>query len=870
MKYLSADEIRDAFLKFFESKHHKVVASDSVVPKNDPTVLFTTAGMQQFKRQFLGYVDDFSRATSSQKCIRTDDLDEVGQTNFHHTFFEMLGNFSFGDYFKKEAIEWAWEFLTRVMEIPADRLWVSVYYDDQEALDIWKNQIGVPEHKIFRLGDKSNFWPSNAKQNGPNGPCGPCSEIFFDYRPEDKSVPKDPDDIRGRFAEIWNLVFTQFNRKDGGELEPLPNKNIDTGMGLERLCAVMQGVESNFQTDLFELIIKAIDEEINLNLLSVKEKRIIADHIRAATFAIADGVIPSNKERGSVVKSLINRSANIVFSLRGPDIGPTVYKLVPVVAGVMKAKYPEILKKVDAISDLIRKTEESFSKVLQDNIPKLKAQAESGKIDAKEGGHLLFVFHATYGLPIETSLPVLERELGLTDEEKKEFRLNYAKEMDAHREKSREGSKMAGDVFVDTDLDLNIPKTKFLGYETLSAKARVQRIFTGQESVLKAQKGDEVRIVIDQTPFYAESGGQVGDNGEIYGIDGRHALLRVTDTQKLDNVFLHSITVEQGEISVGDEVEACVDELARMKIMRNHTATHLLQAALRKVLGEHVQQQGSHVNTERLRFDFTHPKALTAEQKQAVEDLVNQMIAQGQAVRKDEMSIEQARQKGALAFFAEKYGETVRVVHIDGFSTELCGGTHLDNIKDIKLFKIVSEGAIAQGIRRIEAMTSQNAENFLSMLKQRELDALDIQRKKESEKKRAEENFLTLKNELDPLIENAESIKGVKVITHVYKDADIATLRKLSDIAVKKAERSFIIFATASDNNASVVASSSAVLVQTVKVYANDIIKDIAEIINGSGGGKPQMAQAGSKDPSRLSEAIEKAKQTVRQKILNP
>lgn len=739
MTYFTANEIRSKFLGFFQSKGHTIVTSDSVVPKDDPTVLFTTAGMQQFKRQFLGNIDSYTRAATSQKCIRTDDLDEVGKTNCHHTFFEMLGNFSFGDYFKKEAILWAWEFLTQSLEIPKERLWVSVYQEDPEAFEIWKNTIGIPEHKIFKLGDKSNFWPSNAKQNGPNGPCGPCSEIFFDYNPDDPAVPQDPDDIKGRFTEVWNLVFTQFNRKDGGELEPLPSKNIDTGMGLERLCAVMQGVKNNFDTDLFVPIIAAIEREIQTNL-SVEEKRIMADHIRAATFAINDGIIPSNKERGSVVKNLINRSINLVLK-NGGEHKPCVHKLVPVIAEVMKAQYPDVMEKSTNIAKLIEKTEEAFIKVLETRIPETEKEIHNlmpvsplNAFNALALGDLFFKNQDTFGLPVSTS-STIAINLEVPNEKITEAMARFNTLMKEQRDRSRAGSKMTGDVFVDMDLDLAVPKTKFLGYQLFHAEGRILRIFKGQESVKQAAQGEQVRIVLDQTPFYAESGGQVGDTGEILARQGKPAKLIVSDTQKIDDVFLHTCTVEEGRIHVEDSIEALVDVERRLSIMRNHTSTHLLQAALRKVLGEHVQQQGSVVDENRLRFDFTHPQGLTQEQRDAVERHVNEQVQANIRVEKNEMTMAQAREKGALAFFAEKYGEKVRVIHVPGCSTELCGGTHLDNTGQIKLFKIISESAIAQGIRRVEATTAALAEAVIEERKKKAQEELEKQKAKEKNKR---------------------------------------------------------------------------------------------------------------------------------------
>ncbi len=861
MTYFTANEIRSKFLGFFQSKGHTIVASDSVVPKDDPTVLFTTAGMQQFKRQFLGNIDSYTRAATSQKCIRTDDLDEVGKTNCHHTFFEMLGNFSFGDYFKKEAILWAWEFLTQSLEIPKERLWVSVYQEDPEAFEIWKNTIGIPEHKIFKLGDKSNFWPSNAKQNGPNGPCGPCSEIFFDYNPDDPAVPQDPDDIKGRFTEVWNLVFTQFNRKDGGELEPLPSKNIDTGMGLERLCAVMQGVKNNFDTDLFVPIIAAIEREIQTNL-SVEEKRIMADHIRSATFAINDGIIPSNKERGSVVKNLINRSINLVLK-NGGEHKPCVHKLVPVIADVMKSQYPDVLEKSENIARLIEKTEEAFIFVWKTKIPEVEEKLKFATT-AEERGKLFFLYHDTYGLPIDTIISFCNQ---LEAPAFKEAFDVYNRLMEDQRNRSRAGSKMTGDVFVDMDLDLDVPKTKFLGYQLFHAEGRILRIFKGQESVKQAVQGEQVRIVLDQTPFYAESGGQVGDTGEILARQGKPAKLIVSDTQKIDDVFLHTCTVEEGRIHVEDSIEALVDVERRLSIMRNHTSTHLLQAALRKVLGEHVQQQGSVVDENRLRFDFTHPQGLTQEQRDAVERHVNEQVQANIRVEKNEMTMAQAREKGALAFFAEKYGEKVRVIHVPGCSTELCGGTHLDNTGQIKLFKIISESAIAQGIRRVEATTAALAETVIEERKKKAQEELEKQKAKEKNKELSQQTFESMKNELDSLIEHSKPVKDSRIITRVYDEVDLNLLRNLSDIAKQKGGSCAVIFAAQSQDRASLIIALTDDLVQK-GLSAHDLVKKVSVVMQGSGGGRPQFAQAGSKEKHLLGQAVEEAERLISEQVV--
>jgi alanyl-tRNA synthetase len=886
---MTTDIIRQKFLTFFASKGHKLIKSDSLVPKDDPTVLFTTAGMQQFKRQFLGNIDDFTRASTSQKCLRTDDLDQVGKTDCHHTFFEMLGNFSFGDYFKKDAIHWAWEFLTKEMGIAQDRLWVSVYQDDAEAEAVWLNEIKVPADKIFKLGDKSNFWPSNARLNGPNGPCGPCSEIFFDYEPQSKSIPKDPDDEPGRFTEVWNLVFTQFNRKDGGVLEPLPSKNIDTGMGLERLVAVMQGKKNNFDIDLFVPIMQAIRQEIeredNDNKKSIKltdyHKRVIADHMRAVVFGINDGVIPSNEGRGYVIKKLIVTMSDIAI-LNGRSSEPVIYKLVPAVVDAMKVPYPELENAKDGIQRMIKNIEMAYIRLRAERIPefeeglvKIKAAAVGDDEKAEMAGELMFRFRDTYGLTIETmKVPVINSGLDFDKAAPVFERL-----MKEQQEKSRAGSKMTGDVFANADLKLNIAKTNFLGYTHIHSTSEILKIVHNGSTVPNAQKGDEIKICLDKTPFYAESGGQVGDIGTLTtNVGGR---FRVTDTQKIDDVFLHIGVIEEGSFRVGDHVHAEIDINRRMAIMRNHTATHLLQAALREVLGKHVQQQGSVVDEQRLRFDFTHPKALTDEELYSVEKRVNEMVLQCETVTKDVLSIEEAKQSGALAFFAEKYGETVRVISIGNLSREFCGGTHLDITGQIGLFKIVSETAIAQGIRRIEAKTGLNA--FEHMVNEEEIlnnaarlfkvapnelsGRIQAQaaRIKELEKSIDNLKFENVKSSIDAILAKPVSLRNGKLISHIFKDIDMNTLRKVTDLARQKSGSYVNILASSgtAGNDASVIIDISEDMVRA-GVKANEIIKEISPLIEGSGGGRPQMAQAGGKNGKNLGQAVDKAIQIIK------
>lgn len=896
---MTGNEIRNKFLEFFKTKGHTIVASDSLVPKDDPTVLFTTAGMQQFKLNFLGVDKSLQRAASCQKCLRTDDLDRVGKTPVHHTFFEMLGNFSFGDYFKKEAIAWAWEFFTKELNLPEDKLWVSVYKDDEEAYNIWLKDIRLPANRIVKLGDKSNFWPSNAKQDGPNGPCGPCSEIFYDFdvNPDCPNGDKcDPDCNCGRFAEIWNLVFTQFNRKEGGVLEPLPSKNIDTGMGLERLVAVMQGKKNNYESDLFTPIIAEIDRETQRNKYSVDliDKRIIADHIRAIVFAISDGVIPSNEGRGYVVKKLIIDATDRMIPIGQPAI--RLYALVPQVVDIMKNTYRELLNKnkVDQITEIIRRVQEAFLVTRNEKIPELKKEIQNiahsnipVESKVEQIGKIGFLYRDTYGLTIPTivgtSGDCINAVTSITNDVKKFILSETSKEINKHmeqqREKSRAGSKMTGDVFAKADLDLNVPKTEFLGYTAFSGEGKILRLFRGNENVAEARQGDEVKVILDRTPFYAESGGQIGDTGVMTTATGK---IRITGTQKVADIFIHSGVVEEGSVKNGEKVKPHIDQQRRLSIMRNHTATHLLQAALRKVLGSHVQQQGSLVAEDRLRFDFTHPSAITREQIRQIEDFVNGCVLACDAVNKEVLPLEEARKRGALAFFAEKYGETVRVVSIDGYSKEFCGGTHLEATGQIGLFKITGESAIAQGIRRLEAKTGTGAlelvnsqESQLDEIAQTVKSSRDeaagrikqqAERLKQLEKELEQYRFETVKAKIDGILEKAETFNGTKVITHTFQDTDMNTLRRISDLIKQKAQSSVAILGGRSADNAYLLASVTDNLVKE-GIKADELINAVASLINGKGGGRPQMAQAGSKEPQNVEQAVSKARELLRQKI---
>ncbi len=862
---MTTKEIRRKFLEFFASKKHTVVASDSLVPKEDPTVLFTTAGMQQFKKQFLGQIDDFTCATTSQKCLRTDDLTEVGKTAFHHTFFEMLGNFSFGDYFKDDAIAWAWEFLTDVVKLPKDKLWVSVYKDDDEAKNIWLNDIKLDPKRIVNLGDKSNFWPSDAKKNGPNGPCGPCSEIFFDYGPEVgcKQTDCDPSCDCGRFSEIWNLVFTQFNRKEDGNLEPLPSKNIDTGMGLERLAAVIQGKSTNFDIDLFKPIFKAINKESkDLNIsLDTKERNIIADHMRAIVFGIADGVVPSNENRGYVIKKLITDITDIVLSKNKTSF---IHKLVNSVVETMGDPYEDLIKKENNIAAWIKKTEDAYKKVRKERIPELIKEAQK---NSNSLGDLIFKYRDTYGLTLAAANTALA-SIKISAQEIKKANQRAEELMNQQRKKSRASSKMTGDVFIENKLKITATKTEFLGYEKNESKARILQIFINNESVSETKKGDCAKIILDKTPFYAESGGQVGDTGII---EKNSSIFEIKQTQKVSNVFIHVGVTQSGLLKIGDSISAIIDKERKLSIMRNHTATHLLQAALRKVLGDHVQQQGSVVDENRLRFDFTHPKAVSEKEIVEIERIVNESVLACIQVNKNEMSLDDAQKKGALAFFAEKYSKNVRVVNIGKTSQELCGGTHIDSTGQIGLFKILSESAIAQGIRRVEATTGLKA---LDVVHQNEqilkkaaahlkapvselVERLELQTKKVKhlEKEVSKSQLEKIKSSIDDIIKKAKNINDITVVSSSFSNIDIATLRRVVDMIKQKTKSGIIaLVANEEKNNAIIISVSDDLIKKNVK--ANEIIERISLKMQGSGGGRPQLAQAGIKKNIELEEVL--------------
>ncbi|MCX5699978.1 MAG: alanine--tRNA ligase [Candidatus Omnitrophica bacterium] len=877
---MQADLLRDKFLNFFKSRKHKIVPSDSLVPSDDPTVLFTPAGMNQFKKEFMGFDAGFKRATTAQRCLRTDDLDKVGKTSAHHTFFEMLGNFSFGDYFKEEAISYAWEFLTQELKIDKEKLWVSVYKDDDEAYQVWREKVGIPVSKIVKLGDKDNFWPSEAKTKGPNGPCGPCSEIFFDFGLKAGCGSKDcdPSCSCGRFVEIWNLVFTQFNRKEDASLVPLPNKNIDTGMGLERLAAIMQGKQNNFETELFQPIIAEIKRFIEAEPKdSTKLIYAIADHIRAVVFSIYDGISPSNEGRGYIARKIIRKS---VLHLRSLGIKkPFLYKLVVLVAQIMHKPYPDLKDKQEDIARVILNEENNFintlslSSVLVDNeIEKVKLELEN---DPKVEGATLasaavsgalgiaaFRLYDTHGIPLE----ITRDELGLRCISVNDnFEAAFQRELDKQKNLSKSFSKMKGDVFDIKGLGLKLKDTNFIGYKEHTSKTKILAILKDAREVNEALVGDNFQIVLEETPFYAESGGQVGDTGEL--LNGNN-VFQVLDTQKIDNLILHIGKVISGVFKKNDSVVAKIDIQRRQNIARNHTATHILQAALRQVLGGHVQQQGSLVGDEKFRFDFTHFKGLSKDELARVEEVANGFIANNCAVDSKEMALIDAKKTGALAFFEEKYSEFVRVIIIGDFSKELCGGIHLTNIKEIGLIKILGEGSVASGIRRIEGVTAGFAEQFIKDEEEKVIEESNKRSKleelKAQEKKRSAQVRNSLSEDLPRLIEKNVKINGINTVFSLEENLDMQALRFLADKIKEKLSSVVVVLASQDELQKKaflVVAVTPDLLSRGIDAGA--LIRKVAPLIGGSGGGRCDFAQAGGSNPEALAQALEELKKVV-------
>jgi len=877
---MKAQEIRQRYLKFFEARGHTIYPSASLVPENDPTLLFTGAGMNQFKDMFTGKGRlPFKRATTCQKCLRTGDIERVGISPFHHTFFEMLGNFSFGDYFKLEAITWAWEFLVDEMSIEPDRIWVSVYTDDDEAYGIWAGKIGIPKERILRLGADENFWPANAPTEGPNGPCGPCSEIYYDSRKPGCTNPKcDPTCDCKRFIEIWNLVFTQFDRKDGGVLDPLPNRNIDTGMGLERMAAVMQDVYSSAETNLYVPIIQDIAQRLAVkydkdSAGGAKIKR-IADHTKAIVFCIADGVLPSNKGRGSVERRLLRRAVRDTIDLGCNE--PFLHKLVPVITKTMADFYPEVSERAANIARIIQIEEERFHQTLEQGAKLLDEMVEDLKARKKDilSGRDAFMLYDTYGFPYEMTQGELAKE-GL-----KIDRNGFDKEMERQRELARSSTAM-GEVFHTGPLNEikgSIEPTEFVGYTERELDARVQAIIAGEIVADRAAQGEEVNVVLDRTPFYGEGGGQAGDHGVISWEGGE---MTVTDTQRADGYVLHIGEITHGTLEKGTRVHVEIDDARRTAIRRNHTATHLLHYALRKVLGKHVEQAGSLVAPDRFRFDFTHFSACKKEELEQIERLVNEAIVSNTPVTPYETTLEEARREGVIALFTEKYGERVRVVKIGEISSELCGGTHAGNTGEIGLIKIINEESIAAGVRRIEAVTGPAAldvfenqnrilENVCELLGTPPEQVVERVGKLVSDNKQLKKDLSAHKQKsgadtVSEIINRAAKINGHQIVIQLLPDADMKDLRAAADIFRGKVKSGVLVLGATADEKASLLAAVTKDLAE--RVDARSLIGEIAPIISGGGGGRPDMAQAGGKDASKLSEALDKAREIVTAKL---
>jgi alanyl-tRNA synthetase len=870
MKHMTSAEVRSAFLNFFKQHGHSVELSSSLVPHNDPTLLFTNAGMVQFKDLFLGREQrEFTRAATSQRCVRAggkhNDLENVGYTARHHTFFEMLGNFSFGDYFKKEAIHFAWKFLVNVLEIPKEKLWVTVFDEDDEAANIWINEIGVSPERLSRIGAKDNFWSM-----GDTGPCGPCSEIFYDHGEEIfGGPPGTPDEDGDRYIEIWNLVFMQYDRSADGTLTPLPKPSVDTGMGLERISAVMQNVHNNYDIDLFQNLLKAAASVTNTTDLTNSSLRVIADHIRSCAFMIVDGVMPSNEGRGYVLRRIIRRAIRHGYRLGVNEI--FFHKLVAPLVQEMGDAFPELRKELEQVEKVLEREEKRFAETLGQGMKILEACVAKMEGTVIEG-ETVFQLYDTYGFPVDLTAD-FAREHNLTVDYD-----GFEKAMEAQRDRARSASHFGADAHKNIELD---SQTEFTGYELLDDTAQIVALFKGGEAVEQLNAGEEGVIVLDKTPFYGESGGQIGDSGTISTTD---ATFDVADTQKqAGSLFLHQGKASAGALKVGQNVVAAVDMGKRKATELNHSATHLLHAALRQTLGEHVAQKGSLVNPERLRFDFSHFEPLTADEIATMERLVNEQIRLNNAVSAQIMAKDDAVKAGAMALFGEKYGAEVRVLKIGEFSTELCGGTHVARAGDIGCFKIISENGVAAGVRRIEAVTGANC---LAWFAQRESALVQIadlvkgtpdkavekveqlvERARGLEKQLERLNSKLASTTGDELMAQATDINGVKVLATTVENVDAKILREIVEQLKNKLHNAVVVLASVEGEKVSVVAGVSKD--QTAKVKAGELANFVAAKIGGKGGGKPDLAQAGGNNPEALAGALVEVGEFVRGLLSN-
>ena len=853
----SSAELREKFLHFFAQKGHEIVASSPLVPANDPTLLFTNAGMVQFKEVFLGQeTRSYNRATTSQRCVRAggkhNDLENVGYTARHHTFFEMLGNFSFGDYFKREAIQYAWEFLTKEIGLPAEKLWVTVYEEDDEAEAIWLKEMKIDPTRFGRIGAKDNFWSM-----GDTGPCGPCSEIFYDHGEDIPGGPPGSADEDGdRYIEIWNLVFMQFDRDIEGNLTPLPKPSVDTGLGLERLAAILQNVHNNYEIDLFQALIRRTSSLIGVADLQNKSLRVISDHIRSCAFMIVDGVLPSNEGRGYVLRRIIRRA-----SRHGHQLGcaqPFFYKLVDTLSELMGDAYPELVKNREHVAKVLLKEEQRFAETLEHGLKILK-----DVIDSMEGklidGETVFKLYDTYGFPVDLTADVA-REQGMEIDH-----AGFDNAMAQQKQRARAASQFA--VGGDSLLLDDIGETTFKGYDDSSVSAQILRMLCDGQDVAEIQPGDEAMVILDNTPFYAESGGQIGDSGIIETDSARFV---VSDTRKQKGVFLHVGKLESGSLKRSAKVNARVDESRRQAVKLNHSATHLMHEVLRRVLGEHVQQKGSLVDDEKLRFDFSHFQPISTDELLRIEDLVNDQIRLNLATQAQEMSIEDAKQTGAMMLFGEKYGETVRVLSIGSESVELCGGTHVARAGDIGLFKITMETGVAAGVRRIEAVTGGRAlqrfhqderqlDQLAQMFKSSRDDVVQKIEQLQQNQRKLEKELEQLKSKLasqagGDLASGAIEVAGIKVLAAELPGADVKTLRDTVDQLKNKLGKAAIVLASSDGDKITIIGGVTQA--ETKRIKAGDLVNAVAQQCGGKGGGRPDMAQAGGNEPAKLGAAL--------------
>jgi len=873
---MKSSEIRQQFLDFFASKGHAIVPSSSLVPHDDPTLLFTNAGMNQFKDVFLGFDKrPYTRAASSQKCVRAggkhNDLENVGYTARHHTFFEMLGNFSFGDYFKHDAIVYAWELLTEIYQLPREKLYVTVYAEDDEAYDIWTKTIGLEPERVIRIGDNKgaryasdNFW-----MMGDTGPCGPCSEIFYDHGPEiPGGLPGTPEEDGDRYIEIWNNVFMQFNRDEHGVMHPLPKPSVDTGMGLERISAVLQHVHSNYEIDLFQALIKAAARETKQSDLEQPSLRVLADHIRACAFLVSDGVIPGNEGRGYVLRRIIRRAIRHGYKLGAR--GPFFHRLLPDLVEQMGAAYPDLAESQGRVMDVLKQEEERFFSTIEHGMAILEADlAEMAQQDiAVFNGETAFKLHDTYGFPLDLTQDVC-REHGVTVD---------VAGFDSAMTHQKEQARAAGKFRMATNLEYEGPATTFHGYDTLEHQGNILALYKDGTPVNELNEGEMGVVVLDHTPFYAESGGQVGDRGELRST---HGILAVEDTQKIQAaVFGHHGVVKTGKLVVGNGVTARVDIAARQATMRNHSVTHIMHKALREVLGAHVQQKGSQVDPDKTRFDFAHTQPMSADEIRRVESIVNAEILANSETQARVMSIEDAQKTGAMMLFGEKYGDEVRVLDI-GSSRELCGGTHVQRTGDIGLFKIVAESGVAAGVRRVEGVTGSGA---LALVQQQEQLLHDVAAAVKVQPSDAasriaqimdnarllEKELAALKSKLasaqgDDLVGQAQDINGVKVLAAKLEGADVATLRETMDKLKDKLKTAAIVLASASGGKLSLIAGVTDDT--TSRVKAGELVNFVAQQVGGKGGGRPDMAQAGGTQPENLAQALASVPDWVKAKL---